>query len=962
MKINETLYGFRILREKEIKDISATLYEATHEKSGARLIFLDREDENKTFSITFKTIPEDSTGVFHIIEHSVLCGSRKYTTKEPFVDLLKGSLNTFLNAMTFPDKTMYPVSSRNDKDFLNLTDVYLDAVFHPAILGEENIFRQEGWHYEYNEESGELYRSGVVLSEMQGAFSSPDDVASYHINEMLYKGTPYAFESGGEPGEITKLTYSEFCRQHEKYYHPSNAEIFLDGKVKLDELLPLIDSYLSEYEKKDCDFVIPDVERITPTSRCIDYEISSEEDPRDKTRLVVGYLAGRFDEKIKSAAISVLLDAIASSNDSPLKKAIIDSGLCEDMSFLPLDAIKECALLADFRNVKDGKCDELYGLFCDTVRRIASEGIDRSAIRASINSLEFRMREKDYGTMPTGIIYAMTVLESSLYGGDAAENLSFDEVFTFLREKIDTDYFEKLLLSIFIENTHRATLVMTPDPTLGERRAREEKEALQKIKDSLSEKELLDIIKTAKELKTWQAREDTEEDLMTVPKLSISDISEEPERIPLEVYEKEGVTLLSSDITTNGIVYTDLCFDVSDLTPDEIFKMRLLVSLVENLATEKHTATELQNLIKGELGSFGISLTPLTVRGEKTKMYATVSASALESARMRIADITEEILYTSLYRNRDAVRNVVRQLKIASEESFVSSGHQAAIRRAGAYTNPVSAIQEYYSGYEAHLMIKELERSFDEKFDSLADSLEALAKKAFTKKRLLISTAGARHEDLEDRLLEVIRDGGGCEDQTNVSPFGARREGIVIPAKTSYTAMAGNIYALGAVPHGSMNVVRSLLSYEYLWGAVRVQGGAYGVGLVSRNDGNVGFYSYRDPSPERTLGCFKKSGEFLRDFAKRGEDITKYIIGAIGDASPLTSPKLKGTLATTRYLRGVDHERVCELRREMLSTGAKELCSAADLLDTVTESGAFCVVGSKDKLDGCKDIEAFLTV
>ena len=960
MQINDIIHGFAVKGKSEIEEIKATLFECEHIKSGARLFFLDRDDENKTFSITFKTIPTDSTGVFHIIEHAVLCGSKKYPVKEPFVELLKGSLNTFLNAMTFSDKTMYPISTRNDKDFLNLTSVYLDAVLHPAILENPNIFRQEGWHYELDGD-GELTRSGVVLNEMKGAFSSPDDIASFHLCEMLYPDTCYKYESGGMPEDIPNLTYEDFCAAHKKYYHPSNAEIFLDGSVKLDEVLPLIDGVLSEYRRENLDFEIPDQMPISPVSKKVEYEIAEGESETDKTRIAVGFLASRFDEQETVVATEVLTDAIASTNESPLKKAIIDSGLCEDMSISSFDAIKQNSVTVEFLNVKDGKEEELYSLFESSVKEIASRGIDKTMLEASLSRLEFKTREKDHGTLPIGIIYAISILESTLYGGNPAQNLSYGNTFRFLREKLKSDWFENLLTDIFINNSHRATLVMTPSATLGYRRAKEERDKLKAIKERLSESELKEIENVDKELKAWQQSEDTPEALATVPQLKISDISAEVEKIPSTKRNVDGTTVLEIDTATNGIVYTDLYFDASDLTQKEIFELRMLVSLIENVRTEKHEAIELQNLIKAHLGSLAVSMTALTNKSE-AKIYVNVSASALDSKKYKILEILPEVLYTSVYNNKEICHNILRQLKLASEEAFTSSGHLAAFRRATSYLSSEGAIQEYYAGYEAHLSIKALEKNFDSEFDSLSERVTTLAKRIFTKERLTASICGTQDPEFEKALISAIKPGKNYDLVLKIKPLGARREGFIIPAQTSYTALASTLSAIGERRTGTDLVVRSILSYGYLWNTVRVQGGAYGVGLISRNNGSLGFYSYRDPTPARTLDCFKAAAENLRAVANSGEDITKFIIGAVGESSPLTTPKLKANLAATRFLRGVSYEDECKMRREILDTGKNELLKAADTLDKICALGCIAVFGAKEKVETCKSLDSILQI
>lgn len=955
MKVNDLLHGFRVLKATDVCEIGATLFEMEHEKTGAKLHFLKREDENKTFAITFKTIPEDSTGVFHIIEHSVLCGSEKYTVKEPFVELLKGSLNTFLNAMTFPDKTMYPVASRNDKDFLNLVSVYMDAVLHPAILKNPNIFRQEGWHYEINEESGEMTRSGVVLNEMRGAFSSPDEVATYHLKDMLYPDTCYKYESGGKPNFITDLTYENFLNAHKKYYHPSNSIIFLDGSVNLDTVLPLINSYLEDYERQPIDFDICDQPPINAGKREVEYEIAPNETKENKTRLEVGYVFARFDEQEKIVAANVLFDAICSTNESPLKKALIDSGLCEDVSVIPYDSLKQSALLLDFRNVKDGKCDELFDLFIDTVKDLAAQGIDRTMLEAALNSHEFKTREKDFGTLPLGIINAMATLETSLYGGNPVQNLSFGETYASLREKLSTDYFEKLLLALLVENEHRGVVVMKPSSTLGEESAKAETELLKKIKEEMTDGEIEQIKKICLDLQNWQKTPDSPEDLATIPALSVSDISAEVEKIPETQDTLDGVTVLYHPVATNGILYTDLYFDVSDLTKEEIFDLRILLSLIENVKTESHSAIELQNIIKRELGSFSATMNAVT-NNKKAKIYVNVSASALESKKDFLPEILKEILYTSVYTDKETARNVVRQMKMASDESFISGGHSAGFQRASAFVDTEAAIMEYFSGYEAHVSTKALEKDFDKLFPALSERVTTLAKRIFTRERLLLSFTGEPNESFTKTLIYAIECGENYDPVCKIKPLGVRREGIVIPAQASYAEMAANIFEFGEKPTGSMNVVRSLLSYGYLWNVVRVQGGAYGCGLIARNNGNVGFYSFRDPTPARTISCYKESANFLREFANSGEDITKFIIGAVGDTSPLTTPKLKGTLKTARYLRGITYEDECKSRKQILDTDAAELNRIADLLDKVCETGAVCIIAGKDKIDTCAEI------
>lgn len=958
MKKGDKLYGFNITSSREIAEIGAILHEGEHEKSGARFRYLEREDENKTFLISFKTVPEDSTGVFHIIEHSVLCGSDKYPVKEPFVDLLKGSLNTFLNAMTYPDKTVYPVASRNDKDFFNLVSVYLDAVFHPKMLKEKRIFMQEGWHYEA--ENGVLSESGVVLNEMRGAFSSPDEISSYHIKNMLYKGTPYEYDSGGEPSEITSLTYENFCAAHKKFYHPSNAEVILDGRVDLDSVLPLIDSVLSEYDRCESNFEIKDTEGACEEYHEIEYELDPDETPENKTRLTVGYRGHRFDEQEKGIALNLLFTALAASNDSPLKKKIIDTGLCEDMYLSTLDSMLRSAVFLDFKNVKDDRCEELYEEFERCVCEIVKEGIDRETLEAALNSLEFKTRERDFGTMPSGVIFALTMLEASLYGGDPVDTLTYEKTFSSLREKLATDYYERLLESVIINNPARATLKMLPSETLGERRERESEERLSRIASEMGAEKLNLIARESEELKIWQSREDGEEDLATIPRLTLADVSPTVERIPSEATDIMGVPVLYTDVATGGISYLSLFYDVTDLSERELFILHLLLTFYEEVRTKNYTALELQNYIRGNLGSFSTSLSRISTRTGEAKAYVKVSSSALTHKTKAVLTVIDEMLYGSDFGDTVLLHNIIRQRLLMDDEYYKSSGHSAAISRAAAYTSVEAAMEEYYSGYESHIELKRLDKDFESLFDGVRVELAELAKRIFVRERLTLTLSGSRDKELLSSIIKATPSGTRVKGSSPIKPLGVRREGIIAPVQAAFTATAAKLSYLGEKYRGSLLVARSIVSYGHLWSTVRVQGGAYGVGMITRTamlGGIVGFYSYRDPSPARTLECFGTAGDALREIARSGEDLTASIIGAVGEALPLLSPKLRGLIASQRYLSETTYEDVERTVKEILETNAETLLELADILDKICEKGGAVIVASKEKLDTCKPID-----
>ncbi len=962
MNIGKKLHGFEVKAKTTARELDAEVYTLEHEGCGARLTFIARDDDNKTFSISFKTLPEDSTGVFHILEHSVLCGSDKYPVKDPFVELLKGSLNTFLNAMTFDDKTMYPVSSRNDKDFLNMVDVYMDAVLHPLSLRSPNAFYQEGWHYELDRESGALSYKGVVLNEMRGVFSSPDAIAERNINAMLYEGTPYAEDSGGDPSEITDLTYEDYCRAHARYYHPSNAEIFLDGNVKLDEVLPLINSFLKDYTRAERSGDIPTATIASPKMRVVEYEAKPGEDITDKGRVSVGMIIARFDQHERIVAANLLIGALFANNESPAKKAIIDSGLCEDVYANVRDGVLEPALDFDFINVKDGREEELLALFRDTVSGIADSGIDKDELSATLNAIEFKMRERDFGSLPVGVLNAMVSLETLLYSDDPVGNLRYEDTLATLRERISDGkgYYESLLREFITDNPKCATVIMHPSLTLAKRRLDEERKELDEYAASLTEDGRAALAAMNEQLVAWQETEDTQEAIAKLPTLSIEDIPATVKQTPIEVCEVVGARVIKHEIPTSGIVYTELFFDVSDTTADELAVLSLYNLLLSNLATENYDALSLQREIKSGLGSFDARLCALT-DGTVPRVYLQIGASALDKERDKIPELLSEILGHTLFEDAAAIRSILRQTLISLEESFTSAGHQLAMARSTATVSVESAVREYYGGYEAYVRLKDLENDFDERVEELKTVLRSFGKRFVERGRLTVSVTGEVDGEYLEKLAKIAKYSDRVAPVCQISPLKKRREGIAIPAQVAFACAAGNLYHIGAEPYGSLDVVRTLVGFEFLWSRIRVRGGAYGAGMSAALNGNIAFYSYRDPSPASSLECYREVPEFIRSFVREGGDVTKYVIGAAGDADPIRTPRMRGAACTLRYLRGRDHEDAMRIRQELLSIDNDELLRLADVIEETVGNGAVCVVGGREKL-ATLELDEILTI
>ena len=954
MQIHDHIHGFTVTASRPLPELNATLWEMTYDKNGAQLCWLQREDKTKTFAIAFKTIPSDDTGVFHILEHSVLCGSDKFPSKEPFVELLKGSLQTFLNAMTFPDKTMYPVSSRNDRDFLNLTDVYMDAVLHPAIYHKPEIFRQEGWHYAIEE--GDPAYNGVVFNEMKGAYSDVETVMYQEITRLLFPGQCYGFSSGGDPEHIPELTYEQFIHCHQTYYHPSNARIFLDGAVVLEDTLALLDGYLKDYDRLELDHDIPLQPPVPYAEVTRPYEVAPDADD-DRMQLCWGYVYGTFAQRERAIAVQILTDVLCGSNEAPLKKAVLSAGLAEDIYFQMDDGTKQQLLLLEMRNVEADRVAEARELLKTTLTGLKEAGLDREQLTASLNRLEFRARAKDFGSYPRGLIYAMSSMESWLYDGDPAQNLCHNELFASLRQKLDTDYYEQVLNEVLLCNPHCASLCLTPSATLGEEKRQKEAARLAAAAAGWTPEQRETLIAEEQALHRAQATPDTPELLATLPQLSLEDVEGEPEVLPIQVLHTGGGTVLLHEVDTDGIVYADMYFNASGLTPDELSCASLLCDMLGSAATARHTRLSLQTAIRTHLGGLSFSPTAFTRNGEAKNAtpYLTVSVQLLESKKAEAISLIAEILGSSDLDDTELLLQLLRQQKLADEESLTTGGHRYALGRIAAACTAEGAIQEYFDGFENCLWVRRTEAAFAEKAEALCAQLKAIAARVFTRERLTVSVTGKPDETFCRALLSTVAVSGCAVPPADIQPMTFGAEGILIPSGVSYAVKGTHLSRLNAAYTGTLRVAANLVSLSYLWNNVRVQGGAYGSGFVTRPNGVVGMYSYRDPQPARSLGCYDKAADFLEAFCNSDESLTPYIIGTVADTDPLLTPRSKGQSAAVRYLTGRSHEDVCRLRAEILGTTKEQLAALCPLLRAMAAESSVCVIGGQAGLDACGD-------
>ncbi len=953
IKMDMTVHGFTVRAVQPLPELKATLYRMEYAKNGADLVWLDRPDDNKTFSIAFKTIPSDHTGVFHILEHSVLCGSRKYPVREPFVELIKSSLQTFLNAMTFPDKTMYPLSSRNSQDFLNLIDVYMDAVFHPLSVERPLGFWQEGWHYELESPQGELTRNGVVLNEMKGAFADPDEVMAFELGRALFPDTCYGYESGGHPEHIPELTFEQYVESHRRFYSPSNSYIFLDGDMDIGAVLAKLDSFLRAFDRTPVDADIPMQKPVHPEPVTAYYEIGPE-DQGDRALLGEGWVCSTFDDPERVSGCAVLSRLLCGTNESPLKKVVLDRGLAQDVELHSYDGIQQNFLFLVCRNTAPEKMDELVRTVYDVLREQA-RGLDRRQLHAILNQVEFANREKDFGRMPRGLIFAMSALESWLYGGDPAQNLCSDGLFAALRKKVDEGWFEKLLTEVFLENPHTARVLLLPSRTLGEERLARDRQELAAVRAGWDEAQTRAVMEDFAALRRFQNAGDPPEAVKTLPVLSLSDIPERGAELPYEERAFQGVCLLHQELETGGIVYLDMFFDAGDLSGEELAALPMAAQLLGKLATQRRPALELSALIREKLGRFAAGAQCFERRSDRRPVpVLQVSAALLPERKAEAVSLLREILLETSLEDGAAVRNLLRQERIGLEQAAQTAGNAFALCRASAGISAAGAVGDVLRGVEQLRFLQRAEREFDSAGGAFIARAGALLKKLLTRGRVTFSVAGELDEAWLQDVLSILPEGSRGPDAV-YTPCPHPAEGFVIPAGIGFAACAARLDEAGAEFDGSMAVADKLLSLDYLWNNVRVKGGAYGVNMGVGSDGTVSLTSYRDPHCAGTLDVFARCGQALRDFAATGEPLDRFIISTVGSLEPVTTPRIEQARAARMHFTGVTPEDTQKLRRQVLHATSEKLLAFADVLDRLIPASRVCVVGGAPVLDACGD-------
>ena len=951
-------HGFELVSEEKIEEINTVARRYRHVKTGADLLSLSNDDENKVFGITFRTPPPDSTGIAHILEHSVLGGSKKYPLKEPFVQLVKGSLKTFLNAMTYPDRTVYPVASTNLQDFYNLVDVYLDAVLNPLITPHH--LDQEGWHYELESIDAPLKYKGVVFNEMKGAYSSPDGVLYRSSQQALFPDNGYGLDSGGDPTVIPQLTYTQFKNFHTTYYHPSNALIYFYGDDDPTERLRLLDAYLAPFAAQSVQAEIAPQPRF-PAPRRITrpYGIDAASDQTPKAFVQVSWLLPEADDAELVMGLSMLSYAIVSTQASPLRKTLIDSGLGEDLTGGGLSAgLREMTFSVGMKGVQPGRDMEVEELILATLERLAQEGIESEMIEAAYNTFEFSLRENNTGSTPRGLSTMFQALRNWLYGRDPLAPLAFEAPLAAVRKQIDNNptYFQGLIRQYLLENDHRVTVVLTPDPEFNAVRAAEEQARLDAARAKMDQAALEAIVANTQELKRRQEMVDTPEQLALLPTLKLSDLEREVKSIPNEVSDLQGGKLLFHDLFTNGIVYLDLGFDLHGLAPDLLPYAKLFIQSLTEMGTEKEDFVKLsQRIGRTSGGIYPSSFVSAKREDPEGVAYMMVHGKATMAQAPAMLDIVRDILLTVKLDNPERLRQIVLKNKARSESGLTPSGHSVVDGRLRAGFSAASWASEQMGGLEHLFFLRRLATEMEQDWPAVLAKLEAVRQQVINRRAMIanVTLDRANFSDFEPHLRDLVSSLPAHEPTAHswYAPRILDDEGLSIPAQVNYVGKGANLYQLGYRLHGSINVITNHLRTSYLWDKVRVQGGAYGAfGRFSQQSGVFTFLSYRDPNLLDTLDVYDNTPEYLRTLSLGDDDLTKSIIGAIGVLDAYQLPDAKGDTAMARYLLGETDESRQKTRDEVLGTTAADFRRFADVLDAVRREGRVVVLGAADAL------------
>lgn len=945
---------FELLEKKYLKNINTNAYLYKHEKTQAKLVFLKNDDINKSFSISFKTVPYSDNGIFHILEHSVLCGSAKYPVKEPFVELLKGSFNTFLNAMTFPDKTMYPVSSKNEKDLEILMDIYLDAVFNPNLKNNSNILAQEGWHYHLEDKKDELIYKGVVYNEMKGAYSSVDEVLDQYVTEHLFSDTSYKYSYGGKPEAIPSITQEEFLSTYDYNYHPSNSYIVLYGDINVEQYLNHIDSYLNNYEYRD--YSSYKLSRQNTFTNKIKRHEYFNEDIKDKSYVAYNYILGDSNKFSEIENIDIIDDILLGSSNTEFRKFFIDNGICEDVySYLQKDR-KETVYSIIFKYVNDDKLAELDTLYKNLLAKIINNGFDYEQVQASINKKNFSIKEEVNKTSsPKGVSYAIRLLRTWLYDdSDIFNAFDLDSMIDSLQQNCDRKNYENLAKQFILDNNKQAIIHLIPT-TAKENREKD----LVEYKNSLLDDQIEKIIEDTKKLQEWQNTPDKKEDLNRIKCVEASDVVLKNPFAETSFEKVEDINFAHFNTVTNGISYSKFLFDITDFTIEQIQYSSLLTYLLFNFNTKNKTEAEIIKDIGFNLGGLSSYIDVIRkYQSEECEVKFIITAKNLVEKVKELASILEETTLNVDFSDKDALYNVLLEIKLMLESKFKNAGHAFVARRISSYFNPQSKLASYHSEYEFYLFILDLLNNFETKFSEIINQLNTVSNLIFSSFRVLINFVGSEEEysnykkDISAYTDKLYNDTEKQDGFTLNFETPGYSEGFYFDSLVQYVGLGYNIDNYS----GSHLVLRHILSLDYLWNNIRVKNGAYGAGAIFNAFGDFNLWSYRDPNLKETLDIYYNIDKYVKNFTSDNKEMNKYIIGTLNTLDVIMSPSALATYSLNLYLTNSPFYKYDEIVEEIKNTNVDDVNKLSSNFINMKDKAYVCVLGSKEKILSNSDL------
>ena len=964
LEINAVSHGFKIVEKRYVEEIKSDAYIMEHVKSGARLLYLANSDDNKVFSISFRTPPADDTGVAHILEHSSLCGSRKYHLKEPFVDLVKGSLNTFLNAMTYGDKTVYPVASRNDKDFHNLMDVYLDAVFYPLIYENKYTLRQEGWHYNIDSLDGELSYNGVVYNEMKGVYSSPDAFLENEAMKALFPDTCYRFESGGYPDAIPQLSQEAFLNFHKTYYSPENSFIYLYGDMDIDATLEYLDGeYLSNFSKTgEVHSEIAEQAALERTAEVeATYPIDKGEDCAAKTYHELSIVTGKATDVKTTMALQMLKSVLLDSESSPLRRALMDAGVGQNISGSFSTSMLQPVFSIRVSGSEKEQRDKFISVIYKTLQELTINGLDKKLLEATLNSAEFKLREADFGAYPKGLIIGLGVMDSWLYDGNPIDSLCYNAYLAELRKGLENGYFESLIENYLLDNTHKVIVTLVPQPGKEEEEQQAAAEKMAELKASMSQAELQKYIDECAELHRLQATPDSEDARASIPLLKRSDIRQQVEHITQEEEKQGNSTLLYIPANTNKIAYTSFYFDITNIPASDLPLCYLLTDIMGKFDTKRYSYQELATNAIMYTGGIAFNVRALSAaeNADNYSIYFSVKGKALVEKLPQMFDLLEAIALESKLTDVKRFQELVAELKTDWDNNFFTRGQTVAMSRLYSYCSDGARVneQDEFSYYQ---FLKQLVENFDAEAPQVLERLTFLLKRFYQKSSFLLSYScdAQDREAVKTKCLDFIAKlpEAVTAGEPERLPVTVTNEAITTAGKVQYVAAGGSFAKYGHKYVGAMAVLETILRYEYLWTKIRIQGGAYGATARFELNGLGVFASYRDPQLEKSLQAYKDLAAWLKTVEFPERELNKYVIGTIsGMDTPLTNT-MRIDKASTQYLKQVSDELRQRIRNEVINVTNEDLQKLGKVVEDMLSDGLICVVGGKQPIEANKEL------